>query len=246
MSLITPLYDSLWNEYLAWSALVALFTFGWLYHHSFFYRSKDGENPNIDNLEVGVFPAENDDLKLELAWTIVPFILFVYLTYISWAPLDNVWSSPNDGYFGNECDYDSIEYQTDGSNLYFDDTDGLKGAYHANCYHIIEITAKQWVWSFDCGTLEAELCESGFTEADGRAVPHLSLQAGNAYLAYMTSEDVTHAPWFVSLGVKEDVLPGQTTTVWILAEDVEDFLLLCTEYCGDDHAYMMAGVTIHA
>ena len=51
MGLITPLYDSLWNEYLAWSALVALFTFGWLYHHSFFYRSKDGENPNVDNLE---------------------------------------------------------------------------------------------------------------------------------------------------------------------------------------------------
>jgi len=236
MSLITPLYDSLWNEYLAWSALVALFTFGWLYHHSFFYRSKDGENPNIDNLEVGVFPAENDDLKLELAWTIVPFILIVYLTYISWAPLDNVWASPEDGHFGNECVDES-------SDLFFNDSSGL---YQATCYHTIEITAKQWVWSFDCGTLEAELCESGFTEADGRSVPHLSLQAGNAYLAYMTSEDVTHAPWFVSLGVKEDVLPGQTTTVWILAEDVEDFLLLCTEYCGDDHAYMMAGVSIHA
>ena len=226
MSLVTPLYDSLWNEYLVWSLLVGGFTFGWLYHHSFSYRSEDGENPNVDDLEVGVFPVHYDDLKLELAWTIAPFMLIVYLTYISWAPLDNVWSSPNDGYFGNECDYDSIEYNTDGSNLYFDDDDGLKGAYHANCYHTIEITAKQWIWSFDCGTLEAELCESGFTEADGRAVPHLSLQAGNAYLAYMTSEDVTHAPWFVSLGVKEDVLPGQTTTVWILAEDVEDFLLL--------------------
>ena len=193
MSLITPLYDSLWNEYLVWSLLVALFTFGWLYHHSFFYRSEDGENPNVDDLEVGVFPVHYDDLKLELAWTIVPFMLIVYLTYISWAPLDNVWSSPNDGYFGNECDYDSIEYQTYGSNLYFDDDDGLKGAYHANCYHTIEITAKQWVWSFDCGTLEAELCESGFTEADGRDVPHLSLQAGNAYLAYMMAGVTIHA-----------------------------------------------------
>ena len=167
MSLITPLYDSLWNEYLAWSALVALFTFGWLYHHSFFYRSEDGENPNIDNLEVGVFPAENDNLKLELAWTIVPFILIVYLTYISWAPLDNIWASPDGGHFGNECVYDAPDY--DGSNLYFDPDAELKGEYTADCYHTIEITAKQWVWSFDCGTLEAELCESGFTEADGRA-----------------------------------------------------------------------------
>ena len=145
MSLITPLYDSLWNEYLVWSLLVALFTFGWLYHHSFFYRSEDGENPNIDNLEVGVFPVENDDLKLELAWTIVPFILIVYLTYISWAPLDNIWASPDGGHFGDECDYDSIDYY--GSNLSFDPDAELKGEYTANCYHTIEITAKQWVWS---------------------------------------------------------------------------------------------------
>ena len=135
MGLITPLYDSLWNEYLAWSALVALFTFGWLYHHSFFYRSKDGENPNVDNLEVGVFPVENDDLKLELAWTIVPFILIVYLTYISWAPLDNIWASPDDGHFGSECDYSSGM----SSNLSFDPDAELKGEYTADCYHTIEI-----------------------------------------------------------------------------------------------------------
>ena len=88
MSLVTPLYDSLWNEYLVWSLLVGGFTFGWLYHHSFSYRSEDGENPNVDDLEVGVFPVHYDDLKLELAWTIAPFMLIVYLTYISWAPLD--------------------------------------------------------------------------------------------------------------------------------------------------------------
>ena len=66
MGLITPLYDDLWNEYLVWSALVGLFTFGWLYHHSFFYRSEDGENPNVDDLKVGVFPAHYDNMKLEL------------------------------------------------------------------------------------------------------------------------------------------------------------------------------------
>ena len=62
----------------------------------------------------------------------------------------------------------------------------------------------------------------------------------------MTSNDVTHAPWFVSFGIKEDVQPGMITSQWILADDVENFLLLCTEYCGDDHAYMIAGVSVHA
>ena len=118
----------------------------WLYHHSFFYRSKDGENPNVDNLEVGVFPAQNDNLKLELAWTIVPFILIVYLTHFLGATRQCL-VFPNDGHFGNECVYDSPDY--DGSNLYFD-YDANLGEYKADCYHTIEITAKQWVWSFDC------------------------------------------------------------------------------------------------
>ena len=39
-----------------------------------FLSLKRWRKPNVDNLEVGVFPAENDNLKLELAWTIVPFI----------------------------------------------------------------------------------------------------------------------------------------------------------------------------
>ena len=79
----------------------------------------------------------------------------------------------------------------------------------------------------------------------------------------MGSADVTHAPWFVSWGVKEDVLYSQgavdrngdglsdnlvltqdgqydlsalvgqlgLTSVWLPADNVEDFLLLCTEYC---------------
>ena len=239
MGLITPLYDDLWNEYLVWSALVGLFTFGWLYHHSFFYRSEDGQNPNVDDLKVGVFPAHYDNMKLEITWTVVPFILIVYLTFISWAPLDSIWSAANeeDGFFGDEC------VVGESSNLIFNQSEGL---YEADCYHEIGISGKQWVWSFDCYDLDADICDTGFAQIEGRDSPLISLKAGEAYLAIMTSEDVTHAPWFVSLGIKEDTQPGQVTTQWVLADEVEDFLLLCTEYCGDDHAYMIAGVNVHA
>ena len=36
----------------------------------------------------------------------------------------------------------------------------------------------------------------------------LSLKKGETYLANMRSEDVTHAPWFLGMGVKEDTLYG--------------------------------------
>ena len=71
MTVTSPLFFDLWDEFMLWSILVGVFTFGWLYHHSVTYRSKDGEElPNVDEIEVGVFPKENDDLRLEVAWTI--------------------------------------------------------------------------------------------------------------------------------------------------------------------------------
>ena len=239
MGLITPLFDDLWNEYVVWSALVGIFTFGWLYHHSYWYRSEEGESPNIDNLQVGVFPKEYDNLKLEITWIVVPFILIVYLTFISWAPLDNIWSAANaeSGYFGDEC----ADGET--SNLIFNEDSGM---YEADCYNVIEITGYQWYWEFDCLNLEEDLCAVSTTQIEGSDRPLLSLKDDTAYFAMKTSNDVTHAPWFVSFGIKEDVQPGMITSQWILADDVENFLLLCTEYCGDDHAYMIAGVSVHA
>ena len=80
------------------------------------------------------------------------------------------------------------------------------------------------------------------------------MKEGQFYLANLTSIDVTHAPWFVAFGVKEDSVPGLDTQVWIIptcdevdcgGEEGESSLLLCTEYCGDDHAYMAAVVNVH-
>ena len=44
MAGITPLFDNLWNEYIVWSFLVGGFTFIWLYHHSLWYKSEEGED----------------------------------------------------------------------------------------------------------------------------------------------------------------------------------------------------------
>ena len=236
MSVVTPLYDSLWNEFVLWSALVGAFTFGWLYHHTYNYRSKDGVDNNVDNLEVGVFPAHYDSLKLEVTWTVVPFILIVYLTFIAWAPIDNLWSSSDDGWFGNEC------VAGESSNLMIN----ADSSFTADCYHVLEITGFQWDWDFDCLELDADLCSQGLTTIEGNDKKLLNLKQGEVYLAEMTSEDVTHAPWFVSMGIKEDIMPSQVTKQWLIADEVEDFLLLCTEYCGDNHAYMIAGVSVHA
>ncbi|MDP6857186.1 MAG: hypothetical protein QGH13_06620 [Candidatus Thalassarchaeaceae archaeon] len=243
MSIASATFDHLWDHYVLWSAIVGALTFIWLAHHSLVYRSKDEgdsfESP--DGIEVGVFPKHNDDLKLELAWTIIPFILIVWLTYYSWEPINEVWADPDDpnSIYGLECEYNSEGNKT---------TD--------KCYHTIGITGQQWFWTFDCKDLDAKICDaSEYQDLNGTTVPVLKLKQGEYYLANMTSEDVTHAPWFVKFGVKEDTVPGLETAMWIAptcessncgGEGGESSLILCTEYCGDAHAYMAAIVTVYS
>jgi len=235
MAGVTPLYDAIWEDYIIWSLFVAAIAFGWLYHHSFFYRSNDGESPNVDNLEVGVFPIDYDNLRLEVAWVILPSILIVWLTYISWAPLDAVWSQTGpDGYHGSEC------AEGESSDNYVDDD----GYVYSACYHEISIVGQQWFWNMDCGDLSEDICSTDFATSGGETRPLLNLKVGETYLARLTSTDVTHAPKFNGFGMMEDIVPGQVTFLWLPAIEEGDSLMLCAEFCGDNHAYMTAQVNV--
>ena len=198
MSVTTVLFETLWTS---------IYFGPWLWGqlHSvgyiitlFWFLSKSGEvgsTENVDDLQVGVFPRHNDNIKLEVAWTILPFILIIYLTYISWAPLDAMWTSPVDGNHGGECE----EGESSNNRI----LEGSKGIIQSDCYHIIEITAQQWFWSFDCLDLASEICDTDIESMEVYgSVPELFLKRGETYLANMTSLDVTHTPWFQHLGTK--------------------------------------------
>ncbi|MCH2428568.1 MAG: hypothetical protein MK168_04470 [Candidatus Thalassarchaeum sp.] len=251
MTVMTVIFENLWDHYIIWSVIVSIIAFGWLFHHSFWFVSEDGkEVPNVDSLKVGVFPVHNDDMRLEVTWTFLPFVLIVWLTYVSWAPLDAMWTSPyadsdgNPGLHGFACDDGSTDHDfpmdTDSlSNNRMDST----GIIESDCYHVIKITGQQWFWSFDCMELSTDLCDTGMEtmEVYG-SVPVLMLKKGETYLAVMESQDVTHAPWFQHLGNKEDVLPGQETNMWMPIFDTvtPESMMLCAEYCGDAHSIMAA------
>ena len=206
------IFNALFDEFVFWSLIVGAITFGWMFHHSLRYRSKDDEpDNNVDNLTPGVFPVENDNLKMELAWTIIPFILIVYLTWISWGPLDEMWTADDDA-------------------------------------HVIHVTGYQWFWEFDCGDLDEDICATSYTTVEGETRPLLSLKAGESYNFTINSDDVTHAPFFVDWGLKEDAVPGLETRLYYTpsADEIGSSLLYCAEYCGDDHGYMTAVVEVHA
>ena len=128
------LFEIFWD----WSVVVGIFTFGWLLHHSYYYRAKDGEVlANVDELKVGEFPKHYHNLKLELAWIIIPSILIVYLAWISIEPTSVVWPDP--------------------------DTVGEEGV----DYYEVGITGQQWFWDFDCRNLDVDICDTGVDPETG-------------------------------------------------------------------------------
>ena len=160
----------LFDEFTFWALIGLIIVLVWMFHHSLRYRSKDGSNNNVDNFIPGVFPKENDNLTMELTWTIIPFILLVYLTFIAWGPIDELWTADPDA-------------------------------------HEVTVTASQWNWDFDCGDLDADICEVTNIDVEGQTKPLLRVKAGESYMFNMTSLDVTHAPFFLDWGLKEYTQP---------------------------------------
>ena len=230
------IFWSLFNEFNFWAVIVLVIVLVWMFHHSLRYRSSDGISLENDSDEFipGVFPKENDNMKMELTWTIVPFILLVYLTYIAWGPIDEMWTADPDA-------------------------------------HEVRVTGNQWYWDFDCdpyrNTADAPtsstpmenrsssmfydangvlICEISNIDVEGQTKPLLRVAAEVSYLFNLTSNDVTHAPFFLDWGIKEDTQPGMYTRLYYTpsVDETGASLLMCTEYCGKDHGYMTAVVEV--
>jgi len=56
----------------------------------------------------------------------------------------------------------------------------------------------------------------------------------------LVSQDVIHSFFLPNFRIKQDVLPGRYSTLWLRATKVGEYPILCAEYCGDNHSNMMS------
>ena len=91
-------FNVVYDKYMFWSVIVGLLTFGWMFIAMLRYR--DGVEPveNMEkyHIEVGSFPVDSHNTKLEIAFYVLPTILVVWLTMIALASNTAVWTIPND------------------------------------------------------------------------------------------------------------------------------------------------------
>ncbi len=82
---------------------------------------------------------------------------------------------------------------------------------------------------------------------DGQiAVDHLRAPAGHTVVLNVTAPawDVIHSWWVPALGGKFDAIPGQTNRTWFKVDKPGTYPGQCAEFCGIEHALMLASVEV--
>jgi cytochrome c oxidase subunit II len=74
----------------------------------------------------------------------------------------------------------------------------------------------------------------------------LVVPLGKAVKLNISSWDVLHSFYIPSYRIKVDAVPGLTTYAWFNADKIGEYDIMCTEFCGVDHAYMVAKLKIVA
>jgi cytochrome c oxidase subunit II len=94
----------------------------------------------------------------------------------------------------------------------------------------IRVTGRQWWW-------EVEYRDSLPTRW-AVAANEIHVPVGRPVVFELQGSDVIHSFWVPNLGVKRDMLPDQTTSIWFRADSAGVYRGQCAEFCGYQHAKM--------
>jgi cytochrome c oxidase subunit 2 len=95
----------------------------------------------------------------------------------------------------------------------------------------INVTAQQFFFEFKY--------PDGRTEANELRVP-----AGKPVKLIMTSRDVIHGFFLPDFRLKQDILPGQYTYLYLQPDKEGTYDIFCTQYCGVGHSTMRAKLVV--
>jgi len=87
-------------------------------------------------------------------------------------------------------------------------------------------------------TVQAQMWKWSFIYSNGRRTSDLFVPQGRPIKLLLHSADVIHGMFIPAYRVKEDVVPGRENYLWFLPDTEGTFDIMCTVYCGEEHAFM--------
>jgi len=96
----------------------------------------------------------------------------------------------------------------------------------------IEVTGQMFSWLFY------------YEEADVETENELVVPVGSPVKLNITSIDVVHSFYVPAFRIKVDAVKGMWTYAWFMPDEVGEYDIQCTEYCGAGHSAMVAKLRI--
>ena len=156
---------------------------------------------------------------LEIAWTLVPVLILVFIGAFSLPVLFKQQEIPE-----ADVTIKVIGYQWYWSYEYTDHDFG-----------------------FESFKLERDqLAEYGYADDEYLLATDTAVvvPVGKTIVMNVTGADVIHAWTIPAFGVKQDAVPGRLAQLWFEAEEEGIYFGQCSELCGKDHAYMPITVKV--
>ena len=156
---------------------------------------------------------------LEIAWTLVPILILVFIGSFSLPVLFNQQEIP-------EAD---VTIKATGYQWYW----GYEYPDHE--------------FAFDSFLLQREeLAEYGYNDDEYLLATDAAMvvPVGKTIVVQVTGADVIHSWTIPAFGVKQDGIPGRLAELWFRADTEGVYFGQCSELCGKDHAYMPITVKV--
>jgi cytochrome c oxidase subunit 2 len=166
---------------------------------------------------------------LEIAWTIVPIVILVFIGAFSLPILFKQQEIP-------EAD---IVIKATGNQWYWNYQYPEEG-----------IEFDSFMIGYGEGNLSpdisAQLAEAGYSDQEFLLATDTAIviPTGATVVVQVTGADVIHSWTVPAFGVKQDGVPGRLAQLWFEAEQEGIFFGQCSELCGKDHAYMPITVKV--
>lgn len=156
---------------------------------------------------------------IEVAWTIVPIVILVFIGAFSLPVL----------FKQQEIPVGDINIKVTGYQWYW----GYEYTDH-------EFGFESFMLSRD------QLEEYGYSQDEYLLATDTAVvvPVGKTVVMQVTAADVIHSWTIPAFGVKQDGIPGRLAQLWFAAEKEGIYFGQCSELCGKDHAYMPITVKV--
>jgi cytochrome c oxidase subunit 2 len=151
---------------------------------------------------------------IEIVWTVVPFLLVTAIGIASAVALARNEKLPDD-------------------------------------HMVVNVVARQFAWQFLYPPEDAADPGEEVLECDAEGVAARCLSSGQLHLPVnvpihlrMRADDVLHSFWVPEFRQKQDLVPGEVTTLVITPTKVGEYEVLCTELCGLGHSVMRSAAIV--